>query len=437
METASSLENLLEPISDVQPAGEDLRWTPEWDRIKEARRADDPLETGKWAKRERKIADWLLVKELACGLLRDRSKDLQLALWLTEAEMKLRGFPGLRDGFRLTRELLTLYWDIGLYPKIEDGPEDRSGPLQWLNDKLVDSVTALAITARAGGGQNYSFDDLQDARRVGSEANYRNADGDIDTVKKKAYDAAVAAGRPSLDIFERTIRECPRAAYEEFSAEFLAAHEEFKALEKVIDAKFGDAAPNLSACRNTLNEMKQAVSDILQKKRAQEPDAPAPTITPTEPSAGNADPMTVRFPIAIPSFSPSFSMSQTTDGSGSWHDAEMLIRSGQVDKGLAEMTRLAANETSGRSRFQRKLLLAEVCLASQRDRLARSILEELAEIIDKNQLENWESSELIGSVWIRLYRLYKTDSGDADRAGKLYLRLCRLDPWQALLCSES
>jgi type VI secretion system protein ImpA len=102
------------------------------------------------------------------------------------------------------------------------------------------------------------------------------------------------------------------------------------------------------------------------------------------------------------------------------------------------MVRLSARETSGRNRFQRKLLLAEVCLASKRERLARSILEELAEQIDKLQLELWESSELISGVWTRLYSLYKEgpDGADRDRAGKLYERLCRLDPWQALGCGE-
>ena len=99
------------------------------------------------------------------------------------------------------------------------------------------------------------------------------------------------------------------------------------------------------------------------------------------------------------------------------------------------MTRLAASETCGRNRFQRKLLLAEVCLASKRERLARSILEELAEQIDKFQLESWESSDLIGSVWIRLYRLYKQGS-DTVRCSiapaSSTRRLCRLDPWQAL-----
>jgi type VI secretion system protein ImpA len=102
------------------------------------------------------------------------------------------------------------------------------------------------------------------------------------------------------------------------------------------------------------------------------------------------------------------------------------------------MTRLVASETNGRSRFQRKLLLAEACLASKRVRLARLVLEELAEQIDKFQLELWESPALIASVWTKLYRLYKFDpeSSDLERANKLYERLCRLDPWQALSCAE-
>src|ERR1700720_2345457 len=92
------VDELLDPISPDQPAGVDLRWTPEWDRIKEARRSDDGLDSGKWIKKERKVADWRLVQELARAMLRERTKDLQLAMWLTEANIKLQGFPGLRDG---------------------------------------------------------------------------------------------------------------------------------------------------------------------------------------------------------------------------------------------------------------------------------------------------------------------------------------------------
>ena len=151
MPTASLYtDDFLGPVSADQPVGIDLRWTAEWDRIKEARRADDDLKSGKWTKKEQKAADWRLVEELASGMLRNRSKDLQLALWLTEAGMKRHGFPGLRDGLRLTRELLVRYWDNGLYPPMEDGPEDRAGPFEWLNNKLVDSITAIPITVRGG-----------------------------------------------------------------------------------------------------------------------------------------------------------------------------------------------------------------------------------------------------------------------------------------------
>ena len=423
-------DDFLDPVSADQPAGTDLRWTAEWDRIKEARRADDALESGKWEKKERKTADWRLVEDLSSGMLRKRSKDLQLALWLTEAGMKRHGFPGLRDGLRLTRELMVRYWDNGLYPPMEDGPEDRAGPFEWLNNKLVDSINAIPITVRGDGGQDYSLIDLKDARWVGSEASCIDAFGEIDTAKKKAFDAKLAQGHISLDMFDQAVAATRRAPFEALDADFQQTHDEFKAIEKAIEEKFGDVAPDLSVCRSALNEILQETSTILEKKRRDEPDPP-PGLSGTESENGN--PVTFRFALSLPEMSGSAGAA-----SGSWHEAEMLIRSGQVDKGLAQMTQLSAKETCGRNRFQRKLLLAEVCLGSKRDRLARSILEELAEQIDKYQLESWESSELIASVWIRLYTLCNqgTDSSDRDRAGKLYERLCRLDPWQALNCGK-
>ncbi len=431
-------DDLLDPITAEQPAGADLRWTPEWDRIKDARRADDSLDSGQWAKRERKASDWPLVKDLVTAALRERSKDLQLALWLTESNIKLYGFPGLRDGLRITRELMVRYWDKGLYPTLEDGPEDRAGPFEWLNSKLVDSITDIPITVRLDGGPNYSFLDLKDARLVGSEKSWRAEDDAIDERKKKAYDQALAGGHVSMEMFDRAVKETPRAPFEELNADFQQTYDEFKALDKLMDEKFGDAAPNLSDCRTVLSELKQAISDILDKKRKEEPDAPVASLQASAEgsveqgeSSMDAGPVVVRLPLSLPNV-----QGLQPAMSGSWQDAEMLIRSGQIEKGLAEMTRLAANETSGRNRFQRKLLLAEVCLASKRERLARSILEELAEQIDKFQLELWESSELVGSVWTRLYELYTrgTEGSDSDRATKLYERLCRLDPWQALAC---
>ena len=132
--------------------------------------------------------------------------------------------------------------------------------------------------------------------------------------------------------------------------------EEYQALEKVIDEKFGDVAPNLAVCRNTLNEIRQEVSVILEKKRLEEPDKLGvdPRMPGGDGPGEKGNPMTVRFPLSLPELSGSGG-----GVSGSWNDAEVLIRSGQMDKGLAQMIRLSAKETCGRNRFQRKLVLAE------------------------------------------------------------------------------
>jgi type VI secretion system protein ImpA len=439
-----SVVELLDPIPVAgMPAGIDMRWTPEWDRLKEARRFDDDLETGKWQKRERKTADWRTVQELAATLLRERTKDLQISMWLTEASVKLQGFSGLRDGFRITRELMERYWNQGLFPTLEDGPEDRSGPFEWLNSKLVDSIRAIPITARNDDSdRDYTIIDYEDARRVGSEKTCLNAEGDIDPVRRRAYDQALAEGHVSMEMFERAVNETDRPALEELASGFHEAWDQFKTLEKTVDEHFGDVAPNLSASRNAMEAIKQAISDILDNRRKAFPDAPPPGGRAEAPAAVNrsqndgdkSGPIRMRFNLPItsgPEPSPS--------SDRSWENAENLLRSGQVEKGLAEMSVLAAGESSGRSRFHRKLLLAQACLDIQRDGLARSILEELAEQIDKFQLEHWESSDLIANVWTRLSRVYRqtNDSDLQDRAKQYFERLCRLDPWQALKSGDA
>jgi len=425
-------DDLLNALPGDRPGGVDLRYDPVYDKIKEARREDDDAPQGEWAT-ERKTADWPQVIKLASEALATKSKDLQLAMWLTEANLKLHGFAGLRDGLRLVRELMARFWDAGLYPVMEDGPEDRTGPFEWLDEKVTDSILAIPITRRSGEGQDYSLGDLRDARLVGSEKQCEDANGDVDPQKKRQFNAALATGRISLDMFKAAVRETKRASFEEVFAEFEETAEEFKELEKSVEDRFGDAAPNMSTLRAALKDLRQELTSILEEKRKEEPDRLANGLSGAmEPATGPNSGTTLRLP--VPSADDRLSMPA---GSESWLQAEGLIREGQVDAGLLAMRRLAANETTGRNKFHRKLVLAEVCLASNRERLARTIFEELAEQIEKHQLDAWEGSELISGVWTRLYELYKRqDSSHSEEASKLFERLCRLDPWQALSCSE-
>lgn len=423
-------ESLVDPIAPDRPAGESMRWSREYDQVKEARRADDGLSKGKHEKAEPKSSDWGTVTRLCSALLSTRTKDLQLALWFTEGSTYLHGFRGLAEGLVLTRELMSRYWDLGLFPDIEDSSDDRKPPFDWLNDKLADAVFTVPIT-RAASGPDYHFLNLLDARRLGRESQCVDESGDVDPRKKRAFDAAVAGGRISLDLFDLAVKQSSREAYEELASEYHFAHEAFQSLERELALKFGEEnTPNLSTFREGLNDLGKAVSEILERKRKEEPGIVVPTRShgfEGEGGNSNSHRVALRLPIA------------NSRGSGSasfnWETAEDMVRTGDVDAGLAEMTRLAGAETSGRSRFERKLLLAEICLSSKRDRLARAILEELAEQIDSHHLDTWESSEMISGVWTRLYEIYRSSGSDAEEAEKLYGRICRLDPWQALACS--
>ncbi len=93
-------EDILNPIPGDNPSGENLRYAPIYDQIKEARREDDDVPQGEW-QIEIKKADWVLVIKLASEALATKSKDLQIAAWLTEAMLRREGFAGLQAGLVL------------------------------------------------------------------------------------------------------------------------------------------------------------------------------------------------------------------------------------------------------------------------------------------------------------------------------------------------
>ncbi|MEG3050528.1 MAG: type VI secretion system ImpA family N-terminal domain-containing protein, partial [Thermomonas sp.] len=98
---AIDVNELLAPIPGSDPAGSDASFSDQFDRIREARRADDPnLAQGEW-QTELKVADWREAQSLSEDILLRTSKDLQAAVWLAEAAIARHGLEGARDGFAL------------------------------------------------------------------------------------------------------------------------------------------------------------------------------------------------------------------------------------------------------------------------------------------------------------------------------------------------
>jgi type VI secretion system protein ImpA len=90
-------------------------------------------------------------------------------------------------------------------------------------------------------------------------------------------------------------------------------------------------------------------------------------------------------------------------------------------------------ERSPRGRFIRQTQIAHVMVEAGLDAVARPILERLVETIDERKLDEWESGSLVAHPMVLLCRLMDrdSDSSSSDR-NALYLRICRLDPLQAM-----
>ena len=144
-------ENLLTPIAGDNPSGTDIRYDTKlliYDKIKESRRQDDSLAQGDW-QHERKVADFGLVKKLAQEALSTRTKDLQLAAWLTEAMLWTEGYSGLNQGLVLCQGLISKFWET-LYPPIDEGDlELRAAPLDWIGSALEVPLKSVPL-ARSG-----------------------------------------------------------------------------------------------------------------------------------------------------------------------------------------------------------------------------------------------------------------------------------------------
>ena len=263
MSSADTLdfESLLSPIPGDNPGGEPLRYAGVYDSIEEARRADDNLTQGDW-QRDTKPAEWRRVVEIATDALAKRSKDVQIAAWLTEALIQLHGFAGLRDGCRLTRQIVEQFWE-SFYPESEDGDvEPRGTPFEWMNQRLPQTLKMVPI-ARSSRGDQYGWWHWQESRTVEN----------LGRQNPEARTAALAEGKTSVEDFDKAVAAQRRAHYETLFADVSEATAELRALDEAVDRQFGNAAPSLVALKQSAEECRALVETIVKRKRELEPDA--------------------------------------------------------------------------------------------------------------------------------------------------------------------
>ncbi|MFB3776380.1 MAG: type VI secretion system protein TssA [Bryobacteraceae bacterium] len=589
--------NLLDPIPGPSPCGENLYYSPVYDKIKEARRQEEEIPQGEW-RHEVKKADYVQVIKLTTDALTKKTKDLQLAAWLTEALLKQHGFDGLADGLDLLRGLIENFWD-GLYPELEDGDAElRATPLEWVGTRLDEAARQVPITE-----SGLSWLAYKDSRSVPYEA-----DASGNEAKSKLREAALADGKLTPEEFDDAFAATPTEFSTAQQAGLGRVLEALEALGHVSDERFGDAAPSFGPLRNAIEDIQQTIRILLAKRGVVSPAetppaaeeagiwqapaaqaaahvAPAPSPEPlaAEPAdeadaiqriASAAEYLRKQSPYSpVPYLllrglrwgelraggtgldealleAPPTEVRQrlkkaALDGQweevlgtaesamatpcgrgwldlqryvvraceelGSWYEPiaqavraelktllndypqlrsatmmddtptanpetqawlETFLAAPEPQEGAAAPSAAApaAQETapakdvydlameavrqkrpqeaiellsqeiakarSGRLRFQRKIQLAQVCMASGHENVAYPILEEIGKEIEQRNLEDWEAPDLLAQPLVLLLRcLNKLGTSPEDRQ-RIYARICRLDPIQALSCTK-
>lgn len=121
-------------------------------------------------------------------------------------------------------------------------------------------------------------------------------------------------------------------------------------------------------------------------------------------------------------------------------EAKKVLDSGDLAGAIALLQAGANNDNSRKSAFRRKLAMATLCMRGNQPSIARPLLEDLYEDIDKFSIDEWEPA-LTLEVWTNLHKCYGSLAAGPSGPGKVTMqqladkvfeKICRLDVGYAL-----
>ncbi len=263
---AFNIEDYLKPISPENPSGISLKYSSTIDAIKEAMRDEDSsLPQGVWI-REPKFANWKKAATLCDSALKNETKDLLVAGWITECWLHIYNMNGFGDGISLILGLSQKFWPT-IYPKISnDGDMDfRVAPYIWLNDKLSERMNFIQITNPASSGEKpYTFFDWTQVSRLNDL--YQKADK-ANTVN--TFDQIGGSDTPNSIDFTASQSNTPTAFFQILHAQILSARSICYQIETMLREKcVNTEPPSLYKIRNRLEDFLKYTLETLHARGA-------------------------------------------------------------------------------------------------------------------------------------------------------------------------
>lgn len=288
-----SLSHLLEPVAALPPCGVDLRRQDGGDAVyfqmKDWRASARSLERLADADEDVQSAlpYWQRIRQSAITLLEQRTKDLEVAVWLTEAEVRLSGFGGLRDGFGLLAGLVERFWP-DLFPRPDqDGLAARLSPLGGLNGfgtegTLIQPIRMVPLVPAGDGKPAITYWHYQLSQRAALPAEGRPPRPD-------------RPRPPDIEELRTRMVALPEEARRRLVDDVREARAAFAGLDRRLTDLCGAEAPPSSAIGHILEEIGDALLFLTGATIA------APSATgQRDPDAGRADDPSRPVPAATP-----------------------------------------------------------------------------------------------------------------------------------------
>lgn len=246
---------LLQPFDGETPAGVDLRedFSPQstYYRLRDARAEARAAE--RTADENPEVdspppTQWRTVKELVLTALGEKTKDLELAAWLTEAMVRSDGLAGVAAGARLIQGLAEAFWDQNLFPvPDEDGISTRVAPVTGLNGTggdgtLIQPLRKIVLFTRPDGSNVAFWQYEQSAELEGI--------GDPERVKQR-----LAAGVTPFADMETAARAAGGPRFAALRGRARSALDAWVAMAEALDAKAGSDGPPASRVRDILRQI--------------------------------------------------------------------------------------------------------------------------------------------------------------------------------------
>lgn len=266
-ELTIDLNSLLEPISEENPVGTDIREDPSpaspYYTIKDMRnsaRADErkSMFDGGSSEADEK---WRKILDLAPEILKNNAKDLEIASWYTEALIRRYGFAGLKFGFSLIRQLIEKYWD-DIYPRPDedDGLETTVSSLTGLNGEggndgvLISQIRNAYITedVQPGPFSYWMYTQASDASKTTDD------ESRAEKLQKLGY---------GLEDVENVVAGAHEDYYPTLRDNLVASIADYREVSRLLDEHCGNIiAPPTSNIINTLQETLGAINHIAKLK---------------------------------------------------------------------------------------------------------------------------------------------------------------------------